>query len=143
MPVKDLLVGDIMCVSPGEIFPVDCILIKGGWLSIDESAITGESKLLRREIQRAGNNDSIPFLVSGGRVCEGNGVVLICAVGSHSVLGKNRAMINQLEEEPETPLQERLGQIAEFIGKLGFVAGSLLTSVLLAHLIFDSIINDV
>ena len=141
LPVKNLLVGDVMCVSPGEIFPVDGILIKGGWLSIDESAITGESKLLRREIPRAGDQDSIPFLVSGGRVCEGNGVILVCAVGSHSVLGKNRMLTNQIEEEPETPLQERLGQIAESIGKLGFFAGSLLTSVLLAHLIFDSLVN--
>ena len=141
IPVKDLLVGDIMCVSPGEVFPVDGILIKGGFLSIDESAITGESKLLRREVPVAGNTDIVPFVVSGGKVCEGNGTVLVCAVGSHSVIGKNRMMTNQLEEEPETPLQERLGQIAEAIGKLGFVAGSLLTAVLLAHLIFDSIIN--
>ncbi|OMJ73634.1 hypothetical protein SteCoe_27621 [Stentor coeruleus] len=141
IPIRDLLVGDIMCVSPGEIFQVDGILIRGGFLSIDESAITGESKLLRREVHRAGDLNTIPFIVSGGKVCEGNGIILVCAVGSHSVLGKNRLMTNQLEVEPETPLQERLGQIAENIGKLGFAAGSMLTIVLLGHLIFDSIIN--
>lgn len=141
IPIRDLLVGDIMCVSPGEIFQVDGILIRGGFLSVDESAITGESKLLRREVHRAGDLNTIPFLVSGGKVCEGNGIILVCAVGSHSVLGKNRLMTNQLEVEPETPLQERLGQIAENIGKLGFAAGSMLTLVLLGHLVFDSIIN--
>ena len=141
IPVKHLLVGDILFVSPGEVLTVDGVLVRGGWLSVDESAITGESKLLRREVPRAGDTNSVPFLVSGSRVCEGNGVVMVCAVGSHSVLGKNRLMTNQLEEEPETPLQERLGAIAESIGKLGFVAGSMLTFVLLAHIIFDSIIN--
>jgi P-type Ca2+ transporter type 2B len=141
IPVKDLLVGDIIFVSPGEIFPVDGVLIKGGWLSVDESAITGESKLLKREVPRAGDTNSIPFVVSGARVCEGNGSVLVCAVGAHSVLGKNRMMTNQVEEEPQTPLQERLSVIAESIGKLGFLAGSLLTTVLLGHLIFDSIAN--
>lgn len=139
--VKYLLVGDILFVSPGEVMTVDGILIRGGWLSVDESAITGESKLLHREVPRAGDTNSVPFLVSGSKICEGNGVVLVCAVGSHSVLGKNRMMTNQLEEEPETPLQERLGVIAENIGKLGFVAGSLLTCLLLAHLFFNSFIN--
>jgi Ca2+ transporting ATPase len=141
IPAKDLLVGDILSVSPGEIFPVDGILVRGGPLSVDESAISGESKLLNKEVIRAGDTSTSPFLISGGKVCEGNGLILVCAVGAHSVLGKNRIMTGQVEEEPETPLQERLGQIAENIGKLGFLAGTLLTTVLLAHLIFDSLVN--
>lgn len=141
LPVKDLLVGDVLSVSPGEIFPADGILVRGGPLSVDESAISGESKLVNKEVVRAGDTSNSPFLVSGGKVCEGNGLVLVCAVGAHSVLGKNRIMTGQVEEEPETPLQERLGQIAENIGKLGFIAGTMLTTVLLAHLIFDSLVN--
>lgn len=141
IPAKDLLVGDIMTVSPGEIFPVDGILVKGGPLSVDESNISGESKLINKEVLRAGDTSVSPFLTSGGKVCEGNGHVLVCAVGAHSVHGKNRILTGHIEEEPETPLQERLTQIAENIGKLGFFAGSMLTIVLLAHLIFDSLIN--
>ena len=141
IPAKDLLVGDMMTASPGDIFPVDGILIRGGPLSVDESNISGESKLLNKEVFRAGNPSATPFLTSGGKVCEGNGLVLVCAVGAHSVNGKNRILTAQIEEEPETPLQERLTQIAENIGKLGFVAGTMLTSVLLAHLIFDSLVN--
>ena len=139
IPAQDLMVGDLVCVSPGEIFPVDGILVRGNGLSVDESAITGESTLQKREIVRAGDMDSKPFLVSGGKVSEGNGMMIVCAVGPHSVLEKHRQLSGQVDEEEDTPLQERLGTIAAGLGKIGFVAGGLLTLVLIAHLAYDAV----
>ena len=41
MSVYDLLVGDIVQISTGEIFSVDGILIEGSDITVDESSLTG------------------------------------------------------------------------------------------------------
>ncbi|MFP4698627.1 MAG: heavy metal translocating P-type ATPase [Eubacteriales bacterium] len=48
IPVKDLQVGDIMVVRPGEKIPTDGIVVEGKSL-IDESMATGESMPVKRE----------------------------------------------------------------------------------------------
>jgi P-type E1-E2 ATPase len=48
--VFDLAVGDIVKVVTGEILPVDGILIKSNNISTDESSITGETNLLKKEV---------------------------------------------------------------------------------------------
>lgn len=42
IPVKDILVGDIVSIYPGDSIPVDGIVVEGE-TSVDESAISGES----------------------------------------------------------------------------------------------------
>jgi P-type Ca2+ transporter type 2B len=139
IPARDLLVGDLVYISPGEILPVDGILVRGNGITVDESAITGESALMKREIIRAGDMQSNPFLVSGGKVSEGNGMMIVCAVGTNCVLEKQRIMSEQIQEENETPLQERLGIIAAGLGKIGFIAGGLLTTILIIHVSITAI----
>lgn len=48
--VYDLVVGDIIKVVTGEILPVDGILIKANNVSTDESSITGETNLMKKDV---------------------------------------------------------------------------------------------
>lgn len=48
--VYDLVVGDIVKVVTGEILPVDGILIKANNVSTDESSITGETNLMKKDV---------------------------------------------------------------------------------------------
>ncbi|CAG9314301.1 unnamed protein product [Blepharisma stoltei] len=132
---KDLMTGDLLCVATGDILAGDGIYLRGSGLSIDESSITGESKLVKKLALIHGHEKSNdPFLVSGSKIIEGSGVVLILAIGPHSVTGKNRRMMSTLVDEPDTPLQERLTLLAEFLGKIGLYGALLLTVALLLHL---------
>jgi len=138
---KELLVGDIMCIGPGEILPADGLLVKGSNIVVDESALTGESDTVKKSELRGSDYNSDIFLISGSKVIEGNGLVLVCAVGPHSVQGKNKRLTDHLEEDQETPLQESLTGIAAGLGKLGFYAGLVLTIVLIGHISFDSVVD--
>ena len=70
IPARELVPGDIVRVRPGDIIPADVKLLSGA-LSVDQSALTGESK----------DADKKPGeVLSSGSVVrrdEGNGVVML------------------------------------------------------------------
>jgi Ca2+-transporting ATPase len=143
--VYDIYVGDLVNLEPGDMIPVDGILIQGHGIKCDESSATGESDLLKktggdeafRAIERHDNLKKIdPFILSGAKVSEGVGTFVVTATGIHSSYGKT--MMSLREDSEVTPLQSKLNVLATYIAKLGGAAGLLLFVVLfiefLAHL---------
>ena len=49
----DLVPGDVITVAAGEILPADCLLIDGDYLSVDQSALTGESLPVSKRVGAA------------------------------------------------------------------------------------------
>lgn len=96
LSTHELLVGDIILFSCGDLVPVDGLIIRSFGVSTDESPITGESDTVSK------NSEEHPFLISGSIITEGSGTMLVCAVGRYSNTGKSREMM-QFEEDP-TPL---------------------------------------
>lgn len=131
--INDVLVGDVMLLAPGDLVPVDGILIEGHDLKCDESSATGESDVLRKtagdEVYRAiENHEDLkkmdPFIISGAKVSEGVGTFLVTATGMNATFG--RTMMSLQEEGETTPLQTKLNVLAEYIAKLGLASGLLL-----------------
>ena len=105
---KDLLVGDIALLEPGEIVPCDGVFISGHNVRCDESGATGESDAIKkiaydecislREQTRHEDPDAHGFdsahahtdcfLVSGTKVLEGYGKYVVIAVGQESFNGR-------------------------------------------------------
>mmetsp|Transcript_17024 Transcript_17024/g.41157 ORF Transcript_17024/g.41157 Transcript_17024/m.41157 type:complete len:1059 (+) Transcript_17024:191-3367(+) len=107
-----VVVGDVVTVSTGAKIPADGILIKGNDLKVDESSLTGESDAIRKTAEK-------PFMLSGCTVTEGDGTFLVTAVGKQSEWGK---ILTELDTEREdTPLQVKLGALAQNIGIIGTV----------------------
>ncbi|OTA54187.1 calcium-translocating P-type ATPase [Hypoxylon sp. EC38] len=135
--VFDLMAGDVVHLDPGDLIPVDGILIQGFNVKCDESQATGESDIIRKKpadevfaaIENGEDTKKLdPFIQSGSRVMEGVGTFLATSTGIHSSYGKTMMSLN---EDPEiTPLQSKLNVIAEYIAKLGGAAGLLLFIVL-------------
>jgi Ca2+-transporting ATPase len=106
--VKDLLVGDIALLEPGEIIPCDGVFISGHNVRCDESGATGESDAIKkvvydecialREQTKWGGTDvhgfdaanihADCFMVSGSKVLEGYGKYVVIAVGQKSFNGR-------------------------------------------------------
>ncbi|KAH7021032.1 putative calcium P-type ATPase [Microdochium trichocladiopsis] len=135
--VFDILAGEVLHLEPGDLIPVDGLLIQGFNVKCDESQATGESDVIRKRPAdevfaaiEAGEDlkKADPFIQSGGRVMEGVGTFMCTTTGIYSSYGKT---LMSLDEDPEvTPLQSKLNVIAEYIAKLGGGAGLLLFIVL-------------
>jgi Ca2+-transporting ATPase len=133
---SELLTGDICVVDTGDILPADGLLVKGYNVATDESSMTGEP------LQIAKDTVHDPFLLSGTKVVQGIGRMLVIGTGVNSLNGRS---ILALEVEPEkTPLQEKLGIIADYIAKFGISIASLMVVILLiAYLVQADLSNKV
>lgn len=136
--VHDITVGDILHLEPGDAIPADGIFITGHGVKCDESSATGESDQMKKtpgeEVwQRIQDGTATakldPFIISGSKVLEGVGTYLVTSVGINSSYGKI-LMSLQTDNDP-TPLQVKLGGLANWIGGLGSGAAILLFFVLL------------
>lgn len=84
MSVYELLVGDLVQIETGEIISVDGIVVKANRLTLNESAMTGENKDIIKTPFEIKTNSS-PFLISGTKVVEGTGLMMVLCVGKHTV----------------------------------------------------------
>ncbi|CRK47889.1 hypothetical protein BN1723_007822, partial [Verticillium longisporum] len=127
--VYDILVGDVVHLEPGDLVPVDGLLIEGFNVKCDESQATGESDIIKKKaaadvFAAIENHEDVkkmdPFILSGARVMEGVGTFMVTSTGVNSTYGQTLMALN---EDPEvTPLQSKLNIIAEYIAKLGGAA---------------------
>ncbi|KXS15608.1 calcium-translocating P-type ATPase [Gonapodya prolifera JEL478] len=131
--VYDIVVGDIFILDPGEVVPVDGVLVQYSNLKCDESAATGESDAVKK-----GPQDQ--FVISGGKVIEGVGRCVVCAVGEHSFFGKT--MLGLRTEAEDTPLQAKLDSLAGKIAKMGASAALLMLIVLILKYVITVVTNE-
>ena len=124
--IFDITVGDILQVEPGDSVPADGILISGHGIKCDESSATGESDQMKKtdgfEVSRqiaegTASKKLDPFMISGSNVLEGVGSYLVTSVGKYSSYG--RILMSLQESNDPTPLQVKLGRLANWIGWLG------------------------
>ena len=148
---EEILVGDIIKISQGMIIPADGILIESDDIRIDESSITGESHLIKKNTlencllsknKNINNNDkkiSLPLVYSSTIVNSGYGTLLVLAVGKNSTKGKLQKMIinEGNEEESKTPLELKLEDVASDIGKFGMYSAILTFFALTLKLFFS------
>ena len=129
----DILVGDLIMVTYGDIMAADCLLVEGNGVKMDESALTGESDAMKKEpfnrcmevLDSNQGKGSIPspLILSGTNCIEGSGKAIVLAVGDHSQKGIIRRTVDNAQENSKTPLEEKLEDIAGMIGYFGLGAG--------------------
>ena len=137
IPLSDVVVGDTVLLSAGEMIPADGLL-RVGELRTDQSAMTGESReIQKRPSANAKMEPSAPSaLFRGCTVTSGGGEMEIVTVGDNTFLGQISTEIQ--EETRESPLKIRLSKLAKQISTLGYIAAIL---VALAYL-FNCFVLD-
>ncbi|CAF3868664.1 unnamed protein product [Rotaria sp. Silwood1] len=93
IPITDIVVGDICQITHGDLLPADGIVVQSNNLKVDESSLTGEIDLIKK------HESEDPFLLSGTHIMEGNGKMLVLAVGTHSQMGMIYKLLDEIKEE--------------------------------------------
>ena len=124
IPIREVVVGDIVLLSAGDAIPADGRLLLGA-LSADQSAMTGESREVRKYVTATDkmSPDSPVALFRGCTVTEGGGEMLVGAVGDKTFLGEISREIQT--ETRESPLRRRLTKLAKQISIFGYIAAAL------------------
>lgn len=112
LPSREVVVGDILVLKPGEQVAADARVIESHRLSANEAALTGESLPVRKEpsdtLARALPLSARRNMLHMGTVVSGGtGRALVVATGSRTVLGGIRALA-QDAEAPRTRMQTEL-----------------------------------
>jgi hypothetical protein len=85
VPFEQVLVGDLVLVTVGDMVPADGVLIESLGLKVDEDLfVRGHDP---DDVRTKGNNKNAfdsPFLSAGGLVLEGEGMFLVTGVGAYS-----------------------------------------------------------
>jgi len=121
IPARELVPGDIVRVRPGDIIPADVKLLTGT-MSVDQSALTGESK----------DADKKPGeVLSSGSVVrrgEGNGVVML--TGAKTYFGRTTQLVQ--EARPKLHIE---AVVAKVVRWLFVIVGALLGVVIVLSLV--------
>ena len=116
----DVVRGDLVRLTAGDIVPADLRLVDAAALRVDESAVTGESLPVALD---AGRQAMAGTVITGGR---GTGVVT--ETGSASTLGRIVELTQRARGGP-TPLQRRLSRLGRTLAVWTVALSAIVTAV--------------
>ena len=125
IPGREVVIGDIVYLEAGDFVSADVRILEAYNLSIDESALTGESTPVRKNSDAIENDDVAlgdrkNMAFSSSLVTYGRGVGIVVGIGMDTEVGKIADMLVTTEVEP-TPLQTRLAQVGKLVSILSLV----------------------
>jgi Ca2+-transporting ATPase len=117
VPIERLVPGDVIVLRPGERVPADGRVLAAQQLSIDESALTGESMPVSKLAAAIADPsvslaDRHNMVYRGTLVTGGSGRALVVATGRATQVGQLQAMVGEVAR-PETPMQRQLRELGK------------------------------
>jgi P-type Ca2+ transporter type 2C len=120
IPAEEVVPGDIVRLESGTRVPADLRLLQVRELEVDESALTGESLPARKTTDAlaeenlvSGDRTNLAF--SGTTVTRGRARGLVIRTGERSELGRIAGEMRRVGQM-KTPIQEKVGRLAKWIG---------------------------
>ncbi|BCL17001.1 cation-transporting P-type ATPase [Micromonospora sagamiensis] len=120
VPAVDLVRGDLVRVEAGDVVPADLLLGESSRLHLDESALTGESVPVVRDVGEE--------VAAGTVVTTGRGTGTVVRTGAASALGRVTALV-AATRPAATPLQRRLVALGRVLGLAAVTLSALVFGV--------------
>ncbi|WP_215224898.1 cation-translocating P-type ATPase [Echinicola shivajiensis] len=149
IPSKDLVPGDILILEEGENIPADARILESKSLQVNESALTGESIPVEKNIEALTQETVLSerknMLWKGTFISSGFGVGLVTAIGGKTELGKIAQAITEIKAT-KTNFQVKTDKLASQMAFLAiggtlllFVVGYFFSDFVLSELLMVSL----
>ncbi|MCF6158998.1 MAG: cation-transporting P-type ATPase [wastewater metagenome] len=124
---EEVVLGDIMVLRAGVYITADCRVIDASLLSIDESALTGESRPVTKTSETIPMNpegrdipiaDRVNMVYAGTLVTGGQGFAIVVATGRFTEIGRIQMLVGEAKP-PETPMERQLNKIGKQLVAVG------------------------
>src|SRR5438128_8148921 len=120
---RTLVPGDVIRLYLGDVVPADCKLIQGDYISIDQSALTGESLPVTKKSGTDAYSSSV--------VKQGEMIAVIAATGANTFYGRTENIV---------PIVGRISHFQRAVMKIGnflIILALVLVVILVASRLFD------
>ena len=115
IPAPQVTTGDILVLGPGSYVGADSRLVEVNGLTVDESALTGESVPVTKTAERMASAhlplaDRFNMVYMGTLVTGGQGLAVVVETGRHTQVGRIQLLTAEAEA-PQTPMQRQLDRL--------------------------------
>lgn len=119
IPAYNIVPGDVVLLEAGNVIPADLHLFETAKLTLDESALTGESQTVIKNTQASEQTDlplgdRLNMAYKGTLVTSGRGSAIAVATGMNTELGRVASLLLEAESD-KTPLQKRLARFGKHL----------------------------
>ncbi|MCA9681240.1 MAG: cation-translocating P-type ATPase [Myxococcales bacterium] len=120
IPAAEVVVGDLLVLSPGDVVAADARVREVHALACNEAALTGESLPVRKQVEAVTGTGPTPLaerhdmVFMGTAVAGGSGLAEVTAIGMATEIGRIAALLAAAGNEP-TPLQKRLDRVGRLL----------------------------
>src|SRR5262245_32721061 len=125
VPMEDLVPGDVVNVEAGDLVPADGRIIRAATLEIDESALTGESAPVPKQVEAvaegAALGDRVDMAFMNTQVTRGAATFVVTSTGMATEVGHISDMLSAQVAE-QTPLTKQLNTLTNQILVIAGVA---------------------
>ena len=105
IPIDEIVVGDVIKLSAGDMIPADVVLIDSRDFFVQQSGLTGESDAVEKVCLRKADSQNIDSLLEseslafmGTNVISGRATALVLVVGDETMMGAIEQTINTYDE---------------------------------------------
>ncbi|ETR74273.1 MAG: Ca2+-transporting ATPase [Candidatus Magnetoglobus multicellularis str. Araruama] len=127
IPAEHVVPGDILLLKPGTYVAADCRVLESFHLSIDESALTGESMPVRKkasvlDVANTPLADRENMAYMGTLVTGGEGTAIVVGTGMQTEIGRLKMLLDA-NKTPETPIEKQLRHMGNQLVYMGLCIG--------------------
>lgn len=105
IPIDEIVVGDVIKLSAGDMIPADVVLIDSRDFFVQQSGLTGESDAVEKVCLRKADSQNLDSLLEseslafmGTNVISGRATALVVVVGDETMMGAIEQTINTYDE---------------------------------------------
>ena len=127
IPIEELVVGDIIKLSAGDMLPADALLLETRDFFIQQSSLTGESESIEKKAMWIPSEDetqkpvleSERFVFMGSNVVSGSALAVILVTGNDTMIGRIEKTLNTFDEP--TSFEKEMNTISWLLIRLMLV----------------------